>query len=205
MVGGLSRAKGCLEFVEAAALCRAQGADIRFVFVGQSMRRRMALRDFMLRPLGLSQEIEQELKSRIAALGLTATVEFWPFTMNLEDVYRQLDVICFPSHLDAPGRPIFEAALFGVPSIVAITKPMLDTVVDEVTGLVVPPRDPHRLAQAILSMAQNKSNCASMGRNAKTLALRDFDINKSALQILSTYRKLVYKKDFEGSIFKCRM
>lgn len=114
------------------------------------MRRRSPVRDFVLRRLGLSQEIEEELEARIAALSLADAIEFWPFTTYLEEVFRQFDVLCFPSHFDAPGRPIFEAAFFGVPSIAAVTKPMSDTIVDGVTGLTVRPREPRQLAEAIM-------------------------------------------------------
>jgi len=191
MVGGLSRAKGCLEFIEAAALCRAQGADIRFVFVGQSMRRRSALRDFVLRRLGLSQEIEEELKARIDDLALADAVEFWPFTTDLEKVYRQFDVVCFPSHFDAPGRPVFEAAFFGVPSIAAVTQPMGDTIVDGVTGLAVRPREPRQLAEAILSLYANPERRAELGRNAAQLARTHFDADGNAMKVLGVYREAV--------------
>lgn len=191
MVGGLSRAKGCLEFVEAAAWCREQGADIRFVFVGQSMRRRSPLRDFVLRRLGLSQEIEQELQARISALALADVVEFWPFATDLEQIYRQFDVVCFPSHLDAPGRPIFEAAFFGVPSIAAVTTPLGDTLVDGVTGLAVRPRAPRQLAEAILFMYANPEQRAAMGRQAADLAKTHFDASANAAQVLAVYRQVI--------------
>lgn len=183
----MSRAKGCLEFVEAAALCRAQGADIRFVFVGQSMRHRSPLRDFVLRRLGLSQEIKEELKARIEALSLADAVEFWPFKTDLASVYRRFDVVCFPSHFDAPGRPIFEAAFFGVPSIAAVTQPMSDTIVDGVTGLAVRPREPRQLAEAILFLHAHPEKRAELGRNAAQLARTHFDADGNAMKVLGVY------------------
>lgn len=188
MVGGLSRAKGCLELVEAAALCKAQGVNIRFVFVGQSMRSRSPIKDFMLRRLGLSQEIEEELRARIKTLGLIDVFEFWPFTTELENVYCQFDVVCFPSHFDAPGRPIFEAAFFGVPSIAALTKPMSDTIIDGVTGLAVRPHDPRQLAEAILYLHANPEKRIELGRNAEKLAMTHFDAGKNAMKVLDIYR-----------------
>jgi len=191
MVGGLSRAKGCLEFVEAASICRARGLTIRFVFVGQSMRTRSPARDAVLKWLGVSQEIEQELHALIGRLNVSETVEFWPFTLDLASVYARLDALCFPSHFDAPGRPIFEAALFGIPSIAAISAPTSDTLVEGVTGLIVPPQRADKLAEAILTLAQNPEMCARMGQNARMLANENFDIQKNALRVLSVYRELV--------------
>lgn len=198
MVGGLSRAKGCLEVVEAAALCRAQGSNVRFIFVGQSIRRRSAARDFLLRHLGLSQEIEDELNARIKTLSLEDAIEFWPFTTDLEGVYRQFDVVCFPSHFDAPGRPIFEAALFGVPSIAAVTKPMADTIVGGVTGLVVRPREPAQLAEAIMDLYANPAKRAELGRNAAQLARTQFDAGSNAEKVLALYREILTSSDARG-------
>jgi glycosyltransferase involved in cell wall biosynthesis len=79
--------------------------------------------------------------------------------------------VCFPSHFDAPGRPVFEAAFFGVPSIAAVTQPMGDTIVDGVTGLAVRPREPRQLAEAILSLYANPERRAELGRNAAQLVL----------------------------------
>ncbi len=194
MVGGLARAKGCLEFVEAARICRNRGVKVRFVFVGQSMRKQSLIRDTMLRWLGLSQEIEQELQLAISSASLQATVEFWPFTLDLGSVYRQLDVLCFPSHFDAPGRPIFEAALYGVPSIAAITQPTPDTIIDGSTGIVIPPQRADRLAEAILSLAQDSKTTRAMGARARELALENFDIDKNALRVLNLYKELVVSR-----------
>lgn len=191
MVGGFARAKGCLEFVEAARICRDSGVKVRFVFVGQSMRRRSLIRDSVLRWLGLSQEIEQELQFAITSASLQDTVEFWPFTLDLGSVYRRFDALCFPSHFDAPGRPIFEAALYGVPSIAAISRPTPDTIIDGVTGIVIPPQRADRLADAILSLARDLEKTAAMGARARELALENFDIKKNARRVLSLYKDLV--------------
>ena len=49
------------------------------------------------------------------------TAFIWPASMaNIAQAYARMDVICFPSHYDAPGRPIFEAAFLKVPSIAAV-------------------------------------------------------------------------------------
>ena len=71
-----------------------------------------------------------------------------------------MDVLCFPSHYDAPGRPIFEAAFFGVPSIVAVRNPRPDTLVDGETGLAIRPHDADELAEAITRLATHRADAA---------------------------------------------
>ena len=106
-------------------------------------------------------------------------------------VYCRLHVVCFPSHFDAPGRPIFEAAFFGVPSIAAIASPTSDTIVDGVTGLTVKPRVPAALADAIMCLYENPGRRMEMGRNAERLAKTNFDAKANAARVLDVYRQLV--------------
>ena len=41
---------------------------------------------------------------------------------KLENFYSKIDLLCFPSYLNALGRQVFEAAYFKIPSIVCIKK-----------------------------------------------------------------------------------
>jgi glycosyltransferase involved in cell wall biosynthesis len=186
MIGALLRAKGCREFVEAAALCKSQGVAARFVFVGATGIRGSR----MLRWLGLQQNIEQELRTIAKQRGLSDVVEFRPFIADLHSVYRSVDIVCFPSHLDAPGRPIFEAAFFGVPSIAAISAPTPDTFVDGETGLQIAAGSPADIARAVRHLVNDPDDRARLGRNARDLAQRHFDARNNALAVLEVYQQL---------------
>jgi glycosyltransferase involved in cell wall biosynthesis len=193
MVGSLSKAKGCLDFIEAAKLCKKAGAKIRFVFVGQSTRPKNLIRDNVLKFFGISQEIEGELKKRIYEYDLSENIEFWPFTLNLENVYQELDLVCFPSHFNAPGRPIFEAAFFGIPSVATISSPTSDTFIDNKTGLLINPGDIHGISESILKFYKDRRFLLSTGRSANNLANRYYDINKNGQKVLNLYKLLIKK------------
>jgi glycosyltransferase involved in cell wall biosynthesis len=188
MVGTLLRVKGCLDFVEAAAICKRRGLPVVFRFIGQSARPTKGLVFRFARLLAFSQEVEPELRALIEKHGLGAMVQFVGFTADLAAVYRSMDVICFPSHLDAPGRPIFEAALFGVPSIAAISVPLPDTVIDGVTGITIPQKDPLRLADAVQMLLENRELRLQLGRNARAFAVERFDAVANAAKVLDLYR-----------------
>ena len=191
MVGSLSKSKGCLDFIDAAKLCKEARAKIRFVFIGQSARPRNLIRDNILNFFGISQEIESELNNRIYEYDLAGNVEFWPFTINLENVYKKLDLVCFPSHFNAPGRPIFEAALFGIPSVATISSPTSDTFIHNKTGLLVHPGDVHGISTAILKFYRDRRFLLSAGRNAKSLANRYYNINKNSIKVLNLYKLII--------------
>jgi glycosyltransferase involved in cell wall biosynthesis len=191
MVGVLVRAKGCLDFVEAAAICRDRGLDIRFLLVGGGVGSGQGWRDRVLQWSGLKEDVGAEVTTRIGRLGLEGTVISRPFTSDLASIYREIDVLCFPSYLDAPGRPIFEAGFFSVPSIAAISRPMADTFVAGETGLLVPPRDPAGLARAIQQLHDAPALRHDMGAAARLMAHERFDAKKNATKVLALYRELV--------------
>jgi glycosyltransferase involved in cell wall biosynthesis len=113
------------------------------------------------------------------------------FTKEIALAYRRMDVLCFPSHLDAPGRPVFEAAFFGVPSIVALCQPRADTLVHEVTGLAVAARAPQALADAIERMVRDPAARQRMGEAARHLAESNFDAHRNAGRLLALYEELM--------------
>jgi glycosyltransferase involved in cell wall biosynthesis len=193
MIGNLLRVKGCREFVEAAAICKSQSLPVRFVFVGARGvgRRSATFRSRVLLWLGFVQEIEEELRETVARRELTDVVEFRSFTTDLEGIYRSIDLVCFPSHLDAPGRPIFEAAFYGVPSLAAISEPTPDTFVDRQTGLKIQARSPEDIVRAIRYLLDHPSERAALGRTARKLAETEFDARRNALTVLELYRGLI--------------
>lgn len=194
MVGVLARAKGCADFVEAAAICRDKGYRIRFLLVGGGLRSEKGWRDKALQWLGFKEDIGAEIRTLIGRLGLEDIVIFRPFTTDLASIYREFDVLCFPSYLDAPGRPIFEAGFFGIPSVAAISRPRADTFVAGETGLLVQPRAPDALADAIISLYDHPEDRKRMGAAARRMAHERFDARKNAEKMLSLYRRLQESK-----------
>jgi len=191
MVGSLSAMKGVYEFVEAAHIVASQGLDVDFILVGDEVRRIAGLRGALLRLLGFARPVRAELERRIAGYGLTQRVHFLGFTTEIKAIYDAIDVICFPSHLDAPGRPVFEAAFSSVPSIVAVRNPTPDTLVHAETGLTIPARDPQALAEAIAGLARDRAAARRMGEQARLLALRNFDVRRNAACVLDIYRRVL--------------
>lgn len=189
-MGNLLHVKGLLDLVEAARILRDQGCNVQFAVVGDSATRQRGLKAWLLRRLGLAQDLKTEMLARIDAYGLQDCFHMLGPTRDIQSVYQRIDVLCFPSHYDAPGRPIFEAAFFAVPSIAAVRNPKPDTLVDGVTGLAIPPRDPVALAAAIQRLLDAPEEVARMGGNAKQLAESHFVPQKNAQTLLRLYSRL---------------
>lgn len=191
MVGNLLPLKGVEEFLDAARLCQARGLVVDFVLVGGNTRRLSGIRGWLLKASGFARDMEAEVARFIEREKLTHCVHLVGFTPDIEKVYANIDVLCFPSHLDAVGRPVYEAAFWKVPSIVALSDPAPDTMVHGETGLCVRPGDPVALADAIAYLCEHPDERRRMGEAAHRLAAKNFDARRNAERTLALYRRLL--------------
>lgn len=190
-VGNLLKVKGIQDLVEAARIVKQRGGDVEYVIVGDDARSSTSLKSRLLHALGLNQNIKAQVQAKIAAYDLKDDFHMLGFMSDIALVYRHLDVLCFPSHFNAPGRPVFEAAFSAVPSIVAVTNPTDDTIIDGVTGLTIPPHAPERLAEAILACAADRERTKAMGLEAQALAERNFSVDRNAAQLYGVFERCI--------------
>jgi glycosyltransferase involved in cell wall biosynthesis len=190
-VGNLLRVKGIFELIEAARLTRDRGLNAEFIIVGADAGRSGTLRSRILDKLRLGQDVDTEVRAKVDEYELDDRVHMAGFMANIAQAYARMDVICFPSHYDAPGRPIFEAAFLKVPSIAAVRNPKPDTLVEGVTGLAIPPHDAEALAKAITTIATDRSLGTKMGQAAYEMASSNFRAEHNSKRLLAVYRRVL--------------
>jgi glycosyltransferase involved in cell wall biosynthesis len=193
---GLQAFKGIRDLLESALLLRHRG-DILFQIAGTNSRPaafHRSLRGRFLHLFGFAPDIESSVRRWIAARGVETTVRLLG-RVEPEAVLAESDILVFPSHLDGPGRSVFEAGARGIPAIVALRHRIEDVVVDGETGLIVPERDPQALSRAILRLADDAGLRRRLGQNARTRYRRQFAPQPIADQMLGLYRTLVRQRN----------
>ena len=173
-------------------MLKEQGADVEFVIVGGHTRLDKGLKGWALSKAGLVQDIVEELEQRIKRYGLEKSFHLLGATSDIQCVYERLDVITFPSHFDAPGRPVFEAAFSAVPSIVCVNKPLADTLIHNVTGLAIPAKNPIALSEAIRYFEENRHEVNRMGLEAQKLAIDSFEPEHNASRLFDVYKRVCH-------------
>ena len=197
LVGNLLRLKGVVEFVQAAKICADKGMNVEFMLVGDIPRRSRGLARYALKRLGLYEDLGEYLNEYVRKNALEQRVRFLGFMKDVGQVYADTDVLCFPSHLNAVGRPTIEAALFRVPSIVAVRDPEDDTIVHGETGLCIDEKSPTALADAIEYFYRKPDEIERMGERAHRLAEKFFDIERNAQNVLDIYLACLQRKAME--------
>jgi glycosyltransferase involved in cell wall biosynthesis len=157
-VGRLVERKGVHVLVEALALLRAEGRELRLDVVGEGP--------------------ERERLGRLAAeLGVERQVRFHGFVSPeaLRERFSACDAFVLPAVIDAKGDTeglgvvLIEALEHGKPVIASAAGGIPDIVRDGETGLLVPPGDPEALAGALrllLERPDRAGELAERGRRA---------------------------------------
>jgi glycosyltransferase involved in cell wall biosynthesis len=194
---GLLAVKGIWDLVAAARLLRHRSEDVRFLIAGANSRPEAFHRSIagrMAHVLGFAPDVEGALREQLARDRLEQMVMLLGQVERTEELLARTDVLVFPSHLNGPGRSVFEAGARGIPAIVAMRDRIEDVVVDGVTGLVVPEKDPKRLAESIERLADDPGLRLRLGQEARTRYQSQFDPESSARRVLDIYRQVVARR-----------
>jgi glycosyltransferase involved in cell wall biosynthesis len=167
-LAGLEERKGHRYLLEAAALLKADGLAIQYKFAGDG-------------PL-LAQ-----LKQDVARLGLGDNVCFLGFITDAPDFLASIDILAMPSLHEGLGVAALEAMAGGKSVVATRVGGLTESVLDGVTGLLVPPRDPAALAAAIARLVHSPSLARSMGDQARERVRQHFSLENMARQNESYY------------------
>ena len=134
--------------------------------------------------------LRTELERRAAVLGLGGRVAFLGLRRDVEEIMKLCDVVVLPSLNEGMGRVAVEALATGRPVIGSRVSGIQNVIVDEETGLLVPPADREALACAIVRCLTNPALSLAMGERAQK-AVEAYDIEPMITKIDRLYNRLL--------------
>lgn len=135
LIGQLTPAKGQEEFIRAASRIAAMRDDVLFVIVGKEQGKETRFTDY--------------LHSLVRELALSHRIRFIQWVEDLPQLYAALSILVVPSWFEAFSLVLIQALAAGVPVIASNVGGPAEIVVNEETGLLIPPRQADALADAI--------------------------------------------------------
>jgi sugar O-acyltransferase (sialic acid O-acetyltransferase NeuD family) len=169
-VGRFVKDKGVQQLLEAFGLLRQTYPEIRLLMVG-----------------------EFEQGDRIEA-GLRLYIENTPaiirpgFVSDPALYFRLMDVLVLPTHREGFGQVSAEAQASGIPVVTTTATGAIDSVINEVTGLLVPVGDSNALADAVGRLLSDDALRAIMGRAGRKWMENDF-----CPQVVREHRVKLYR------------
>jgi glycosyltransferase involved in cell wall biosynthesis len=168
----LEERKGHRFLLQAAAFLKARGLKLKYRIAGKG-----PLRD--------------ELEQLTDRLGLRNEVCFLGFVADTAEFLSTIDLLVMPSLFEGLGVAALEAMAAGKPVIATSTGGLVESVLDGVTGLLVPARDPAALTDAIAKLVRTPSLAGEMGRQGRQRVMQHFTLAQMAQGNESFYYELL--------------
>jgi glycosyltransferase involved in cell wall biosynthesis len=156
-VGRLTSDKGVPELLEAFATIRSTSPGARLLLVGWFDESEDAL--------------EPALRERIVA---DTEILCTGFVRDTVAYYRAMDLVALPTWREGFPNAVLEAAATGVPVITTSATGARDSVLNGVTGLLVPPGRPDAIAEAVCALLGDPARRKRMGRAARRWVCEHF-------------------------------
>jgi glycosyltransferase involved in cell wall biosynthesis len=179
--GRINPRKDLETFIRGAAKVKQNRGDIGFMIVG-----------------GTSDPLEEAYLNRLKRLSREVGVDqhlwFTGVMKEMPQVYGWMDICCLLSESEGFGRVLAEAAVMGRGLIGTRVGGIQEIIDEHKTGLLISPKNPAALAQAILEMVQDPEKLRKMGRKSRDHNLARFDAKQYAHEVMTTYENLLKLK-----------
>jgi glycosyltransferase involved in cell wall biosynthesis len=168
--------KGVYDFITAARLLKKRGIVVRFLLAGEP-------------DPGNPATITQK---EFSNWDKESCIELLGYRDDIANLFSQSTVVVLPSYY-GEGLPkvLVEAAACGRAVVTTDHPGCRDAVEPGKSGILVPVKDPVALADAIQHLIVDSELCQSMGLAGRSLAEREFDIERIVNAHLKIYRELV--------------
>jgi len=113
--------------------------------------------------------------------------------------YRAMDVLVLPTWREGFPNVVLEAAATGIPVVTTIATGSRDSVVPEVTGLLIPPGYPEAISEAVLKLLGDPARRQRMGQAAREWVVEHF-ANDRVLGLITAYYKSLLAPAANGNL-----
>jgi lipopolysaccharide/colanic/teichoic acid biosynthesis glycosyltransferase/glycosyltransferase involved in cell wall biosynthesis len=170
--------KGICEFVEAARIVRAAGLKARFVMVGGTDPGN---------PTAVSTEQLQEWEKE-------GVVEWWGHRSDMHQVLTQANVVCLPSYREGVPKVLIEAAAAARVIVTTDVPGCREIVQHGKNGLLVPPQNAQKIAEAVTFLLENPAVRARMARRGRHFAVANFSVDRVITETISIYNDVLSRR-----------
>jgi glycosyltransferase involved in cell wall biosynthesis len=173
-LGRLARDKGIRELAEAFRMVADFVPDAHLLVVGPD-------------------EGEESARTLHRCRLVANRVHLMGMTQHPESQLAASDLLVLPSYREGFGTTVLEAAACGIPAIASNIYGLSDAVVDGLTGVLVPPRDPEALATKMLALAKDRIEVGRLGFAARARALERFHTSRLTSEFSNYLRTAIHR------------
>lgn len=171
--GRLSYRKGLFDLIECGKYICEKYPDISFMITGSGI-------------------LSDTLRERINEQGLAKQFKFLGFVTREEliKLYQNATLYVLPSHYEGLPTVLLEAMSCGLPVIATAVSGNLDVITHGKNGILVPPKSPEKIAEAISLLLDDEQMRKKLGENARKTIEENYTWDIISNNFLTYYNSL---------------
>lgn len=167
--------KGHSYLIEAARTICHMLPETRFIFIGDGRQR-------------------PKLEQQVQESGLQENFLFLGHRNDVPELLSACDLSVLPSTAEGLPNAVLEAQAAGLAVVASAVGGTPETIEDGVTGLLVPPRDPGALAQAILRLLQDAELARRVARAGQERVRTSFSFDRLLRETRELYKEARHRR-----------
>ena len=177
MTGRMTEEKGYRELIEALGQIKLQTPNVHLMVIGGQLS---SERDAFL----------SQLNQLIQQLNLEKNITFTGFRSDIPELLGLVDIFTLPSYREGLPRSILEAMAMELPVVTTDIRGCREAVVDRKTGLIVPPQNSNKLAEALAELIANTELKTRFAKAGRQRVEREYDENLVFDRLAKYYAEL---------------
>ncbi|NQZ14601.1 MAG: glycosyltransferase family 4 protein [Alphaproteobacteria bacterium] len=174
----LIREKGIDDFIGAARILKNKGVKARFQIAGSVYQKN---------PNSLSKEEMQGYHDE-------GVIEWLGQVSDMPSLFKEISIMALPSYYgEGVPKILLEAAAIGRPIITCDVPGCREAVNDNENGLLVSPKSPEELSEAIDKLLSDFDLRQSYGRAGRAMVEKDFHVESVVSRTLDVYDSMISK------------
>jgi glycosyltransferase involved in cell wall biosynthesis len=175
IVAQLEDHKGHKDLIDAAKVIKDHAPKVKIIIVGEG-------------------SLRMELDRQVRDLSVDDVVYFLGFREDVPRILASIDLFVLSSRMEGLGSSLMDAMASRLPVVATQAGGIPEVVIHRETGLLVPPRDPQALAQAILKLYLDKALASRLAQRGFEVVHQKFSAEAMALRIILIYERLASEK-----------
>ena len=132
-----------------------------------------------------------EIARRADSGGLGDAVQLRGFRRDLSRILPCLDLLVHPAMMEGLGIVLLQASASGIPVVASAVGGIPEAVVNQETGILVPPGDPQAVAEAVSLLLDQPDRAREMGARGRRRVLEEFSVDRMVEGNLAVYREML--------------
>ncbi len=133
----------------------------------------------------------ERLEAAARSLSISGSVHFAGQISDVKPYYAAADLLVLPSHSEGSPYVLLEAMAAGLAIVATTVGGVPEMVEDDVSALLVPPRDPEKMAAAIARVLKDAELARRLTANASALIATRYSPETYVRSLVEIYRQII--------------